>query len=78
MAFSFPLFFEIFPQEIKHLLKRFTILQKLSNLIHLSRIRDIQMRETDKTNPTGHGQADKTHIEFKSIALKGLFMIAFF
>jgi len=36
------------------------------------------MRETDKTNATGHGQADKTHIEFKSITLKGLFMIAFF
>ena len=40
--------------------------------------KDIQMQETDKTNATAHGQADKTHIEFKSIALKGLFIIAFF
>ena len=43
-----------------------------------SQPKDIQMQETDKTNATARGRADKTHIEFKSIALKGLFMIAFF
>jgi len=43
-----------------------------------SQPKDIQMQETDKTDAPAHGQADKTHIEFKSIALKGLFMIAFF
>ena len=43
-----------------------------------SQSNDAQMQETDKTNATAHGPADKTHIEFKAIALKGLFMIAFF
>ena len=43
-----------------------------------SQPKDMQMQKTDKTNATAHGQADKTHIEFKSITLKGLFMIAFF
>src|SRR5208337_4547121 len=43
-----------------------------------SQPKDIQMQETNKTNATAHGQANKTHIEFESIALKGLFVIASF
>lgn len=43
-----------------------------------SQPKDIQMQETDKTDAPAHGQADKSHVEFKSIALKGLFIIAFF
>jgi predicted PurR-regulated permease PerM len=40
--------------------------------------KDIQKQETDKTNATMPGKIDKTQIEFKSVALKGLFIIAFF
>jgi predicted PurR-regulated permease PerM len=40
--------------------------------------KDIQKQETDKTNSTMPGETDKTQIEFKSVALKGLFIIAFF
>jgi predicted PurR-regulated permease PerM len=40
--------------------------------------KEISMPETDKTKATGHGQSDKNHFELKSIALKGLFIIALF
>jgi predicted PurR-regulated permease PerM len=43
-----------------------------------SQPKDIQMQETDKTDAPAHSQTDKSHVEFKSIALKGLFIIAFF
>jgi predicted PurR-regulated permease PerM len=40
--------------------------------------KNIQKQETEKTNATMPGEIDKTQIEFKSVALKGLFIIAFF
>jgi predicted PurR-regulated permease PerM len=40
--------------------------------------KDIQKQETDKTNATMPGEIGKTQIEFRSVALKGLFIIAFF
>ncbi len=43
-----------------------------------SQPKDIPMPETDKTKAAGHGRSDKNHFEFKSIALKGLFIIALF
>ena len=43
-----------------------------------SQPKEIPMPETDKTKATGHGQSDKNHFEFKSITLKGLFIIALF
>jgi predicted PurR-regulated permease PerM len=44
----------------------------------LSQTKDIQKQERSKMNAMGHGEEDKTQTEFKSIALKGLFVIASF
>jgi predicted PurR-regulated permease PerM len=44
----------------------------------VEQVKDIQRQERSKMNATPHGEGDKTHIEFKSIALKGLFIITFF
>jgi predicted PurR-regulated permease PerM len=44
----------------------------------VSQPKDIQKQERDKLNATVHGEEDKTRIEFKSIALKGLFVTASF
>ncbi|HXX33416.1 MAG TPA: AI-2E family transporter [Thermodesulfobacteriota bacterium] len=41
-------------------------------------IRDLQDRERDKMNATVHDQIHKGPVEFKSIAIKGLFIIALF
>jgi predicted PurR-regulated permease PerM len=38
----------------------------------------IQKQDRGKINATLHGKENKTRIEFKSVALKGLFIIAFF
>lgn len=43
-----------------------------------SQRRDKQKQERGKMNAMGHGEEDKTQTEFKSIALKGLFVIASF
>jgi predicted PurR-regulated permease PerM len=40
--------------------------------------KDIQEQETDSKGATVHGRIDQKHFEFTSIALKGLFIIAFF
>jgi predicted PurR-regulated permease PerM len=50
--------------------------EKIMSMV--SQPKDTQKQDTDKTNATVPGEIDKTHIEFKSIALKGLFIIAFF
>jgi len=39
---------------------------------------DLRKQERDKINATVHEGGDKTHVAFKSIALKGLFIIALF
>ena len=44
----------------------------------VSQPKDIQKQERDKMDATVHGGQDKTRTEFKSIALKGLFVIASF
>jgi predicted PurR-regulated permease PerM len=44
----------------------------------VSRPGDLQKQERDKINDAVHGQMPKSHVEFKSIALKGLFIIALF
>ena len=43
-----------------------------------SQIGNLQKQERDKMNATVHDQTSKNHVEFKSIALKGLFIIALF
>jgi predicted PurR-regulated permease PerM len=44
----------------------------------VSQPEDLQKQKGDKMNATVHGGRDKNHVEFKSIALKGLFIIALF
>jgi predicted PurR-regulated permease PerM len=44
----------------------------------VSQLNDVQQQETSEPNATAHSETDKTHIEFKSIALNGLFIVAFF
>jgi predicted PurR-regulated permease PerM len=44
----------------------------------ISQPKDIQKLPEGRMNPTTHGEKDKTQTEFKSIALKGLFIIASF
>jgi predicted PurR-regulated permease PerM len=44
----------------------------------VSQPEDLQKQKGDKMNPTVHGGRDRNHVEFKSIALKGLFIIALF
>ena len=44
----------------------------------VSQPEDLQKQKGDKVNATVQGGRDKNHVEFKSIALKGLFIIALF
>ena len=44
----------------------------------VSQLHDVQQQETSKANATVRSTGDKTPIEFKSIALNGLFIITFF
>jgi predicted PurR-regulated permease PerM len=44
----------------------------------VSQPKDIKKLAEGRMNPTTHGEKDKTQTEFKSIALKGLFIIASF
>jgi predicted PurR-regulated permease PerM len=44
----------------------------------VSQPEDLQKQKGDKMNATVHGGRDENHVEFKSIALKGLFIIALF
>src|SRR4030067_3285278 len=44
----------------------------------VSQAKDVQKQAGGRVNDTAHGEGNKTQPEFKTIALKGLFMIAFF